>query len=87
LGLSFAGSEHLTPSDAVWLAKGAVQTGSVGMEKTVEAIRNYVAVFLDANLNGNAPDRLLNGPSLDYPDVEVITQTQEPCGKTQSAAH
>jgi dienelactone hydrolase len=87
LALSFRGSEHLTPSDAVWLAKGAVQTGSVGMEKTVEAIRNYIAVFLDANLNGNAPDRLLNGPSHDYPDVEVTAQTQEPCGKTQSAAH
>jgi dienelactone hydrolase len=87
LALSFEGSEHLTPSDAVWLAKGAVQTGSVGMEKTVEAIRNYIAVFLDANLNGNAPDRLLKGPSPDYPDVEVTTQTQQPCGKTQSAAH
>jgi dienelactone hydrolase len=87
LALSFEGSEHLTPSDAVWLAKGAVQTGSVGMEKTVEAIRNYIAVFLDANLNGNAPDRLLNGPSPDYPDVEVTAQTQEPCGKPQSAGH
>ena len=87
LALSFKGSEHLTPSDAVWLAKGAVQTGSVGMEKTVEAIRNYVAAFLDANLNGNAPDKLLAGRSADYPDVEVTTQSQQPCTATKTAAH
>jgi predicted dienelactone hydrolase len=79
LGISFKGSEHLTPSDAVWLARGAVQTGTMGMEKTVEAIRNYISAFLDSSLNGNSVDKLLQGPSPEYPDVEVITQKESPC--------
>ena len=79
LGVSFKGSEHLTPSDAVWLASGAVQTGTMGMEKTVEAIRSYISAFLDSSLNGNPVDKLLQGASADYPDVEVTTQAQSPC--------
>ena len=86
LALNFKGSEHLTPSDAVWLAKGAIQTGTVGMESTVQAIRNYIAAFLDTNLKGNPTDPLLKGPSSDYPDVEVTTQTQSPCDKTEKNA-
>jgi dienelactone hydrolase len=82
--LDFKGSEHLTPSDAVWLAKGAVQTGSMGMEKTVEAIRNYVAAFLDANLKGDPADQLLQGGASEYPDVEITTQSQLPCSRTQT---
>jgi predicted dienelactone hydrolase len=81
LALNFKGSEHLTPSDAVWLANGAVQAGTMGMEKTVAATRDYIAAFLDANLRGNATDRLLKGWSPDYPDVEVTTNTQSVCGK------
>jgi len=42
------GAEHLTPSDAVWLAKGGIKTGPMGPEKTIAAIRSYVAAFLDA---------------------------------------
>jgi hypothetical protein len=85
LALNFKGSEHLTPSDAVWLVKGAVQTGTVGMESTVAAIRNYIAAFLDTNLNGDSADGLLQGTSADYPDVEVTTQTESPCGKSQNS--
>jgi len=79
--LNLIGSEHLTPSDAVWLAKGAVQTGPMGVDRTVEAIRSYIVAFLDSSLNGNAMDKVLEGASPDYPDVEVTTQTQLPCGK------
>lgn len=79
LEINLKGSDHLTPSDAVWLAKDAVPTGSVGMEKTVESIRNYVAAFLDANLRGGATDELLKGISPEYPDVEVTTESQTPC--------
>jgi predicted dienelactone hydrolase len=81
LGLNFRGSEHLTPSDAVWLAKGAVQTGTMGMEGTVAAIRDYVAAFLNSNLNGNTNNPLLAGGSPDYPDVEVTTTSESPCGR------
>jgi len=84
LALNLKGSEHLTPSDAVWLANGAIETGSVGMEKTVATMRNYIAAFLDVNLNGKPMDRLLTGPSSDYPDVEV---TPPPCGEVQGDTH
>ena len=84
MALNFVGSEHLTPSDAVWLANGAVQTGTMGTDKTVEAIRNYVAAFLDSNTNGSHTDKLFEGSSPDYPDVEVTTQTQSPCGNIRS---
>jgi len=86
LALNFKGSEHLTPTDAVWLAKGAIQTGTVSMESTVEAIRNYISAFLDTNLKGNPTDPLLEGPSSNYPDVEVTTPTQSPCGRTEKNA-
>lgn len=79
VALSFKGADHLTPSDAVWLANGAVPTGSLGMEKTVEAIRNYVAAFLDTNVKSDELPQLLTGRSPEYPDVEVTTQTQSPC--------
>jgi len=82
LALNFKGSEHLTPSDAVWLAKGAIQTGTVGMESTIAAIRNYIAAFLETNLRGNPTDPLLKGESSDDRDVEITTEAQSPCGKT-----
>jgi len=84
IALNLKGTEHLTASDAVWLAKGAVQAGPEGMEKTVAAIRDYVAAFLDVNLKGSPSDQLLNGPSADYPDVEVTTTTTLPCSKAKN---
>ncbi|MBV8051362.1 MAG: DUF1573 domain-containing protein, partial [Acidobacteriaceae bacterium] len=87
VALNFKGTEHLTASDAIWLAKGAVQAGSAGMEKTVAAIRDYVAAFLDANLNGSSNDSLFRGTAPEYPDVEVITRTSSPCSKAQNAQH
>ena len=82
--VNLTGSEHLTASDAVWLAKGAIKTGTVSPDKTLKAIRNYIAAFLDVNLNGKPMDRLLTGGSSDYPDAEVTAQTQSPCGETQN---
>jgi pimeloyl-ACP methyl ester carboxylesterase len=79
LALSFKGTDHLTPSDAVWLANGAVQTGTMGMEKTVEAIRNYVAGFLDSNVKNDEPRQPLTSISHEYPDVDVVTETPSAC--------
>jgi dienelactone hydrolase len=76
LAVILPGAEHLTPSDAVWLAKGAVKTGNMGPEKTMAVLRNYIAAFLDANLRGKPLDPLLTGPSPDYPEVVVTTQNQ-----------
>ena len=64
-------AEHVAPSDAVWLARGAIQTGSMSPEKTVAAVRAYVAAFLDANLQGRPVDALLARPSDMYIGAEV----------------
>jgi predicted dienelactone hydrolase len=79
--VNLRGTEHVTPSDAVWLAKGAVKTGSMGLEKTIAAVRDYIAAFLDAELRGRPPEHLLTGPSSDYPDAAVTTQKQLLPGK------
>ena len=84
LAVNLKGSEHVTPTDEVWLARGAVMTGTMTTDKTVEAIRNYVAAFLDANLQGQPANRLLSKPSADYSGVDVTLPTQSPCaGRTE----
>ncbi len=82
LAVNLKGSEHVTPTDEVWLARGAVMTGTMTTDKTVEAIRNYVAAFLDANLQGQPANRLLSKPSADYSGVDVTLPTQSPCCRT-----
>jgi dienelactone hydrolase len=83
LAVNLKGSEHVTPSDAVWLANGVIKTGTMGTETTIAAVRNYIAAFLDVNLRGKPVDPLLTGPSSDYPDADVTTQTQSPCGEAR----
>jgi pimeloyl-ACP methyl ester carboxylesterase len=82
LAVNLKSAEHVTPSDAVWLAKGAVNTGPMGSDKTIFAVRDYLAAFLDGNLRGKAFDPLLTGPSSEYPDITVTTQKQSLCGDT-----
>jgi hypothetical protein len=77
--VNLKGAEHVTPSDAVWLAKGAIKAGPMGSEKTIAAVRDYIAAFLDTNLRDRPMDLLLTGPSSEYPDAEVITQEQLLC--------
>jgi dienelactone hydrolase len=81
LAVNLKGAEHLTPSDAVWLANGAIKTGPMGTEKSIAAVRDYIAAFLDANLRGKPPGALLTRSSADYPDAEVTTQKQLLCGE------
>lgn len=76
LAVNLKGAEHVAPSDWIWLARDAVGTGPMGPEKTMAAVRDYIAAFLDANLRGGPMDPLLTGPSSDYPDAEVTTQNQ-----------
>ena len=56
-------------------------TGKMGREKTIAAIRDYVAAFLDANLRGQPPDSLLTEPSSRYPDVHLIMPLQSLPGR------
>ena len=74
--MNLRGAEHLTPTDLVWLAKGAIKTGTMGPEKTIAAIRDYIAAFLDARLRGQPATPLLKGTSSEFPDVELTTAVQ-----------
>jgi dienelactone hydrolase len=78
LAVNLKRSEHLTPTDLVWLARGEVKTGSMSPETAIAAMRDYVAAFLDAYLQGRPPDRLLTQRSPDYPDAELTLRHQEP---------
>jgi pimeloyl-ACP methyl ester carboxylesterase len=80
--VNLEGAEHLTTSDAVWLARGAIKTGTLGPDRAVAAVRDYIAAFLDTNLRGSELGTLLKGPSLDYPDAAVTTQIQSLCNKS-----
>jgi dienelactone hydrolase len=79
--VNLKGAEHITPTDAVWLARGAIRTSAMGPDKTIAAIRDYIAAFLDTNLRGKPFDPLLTGPSADYPDAAVTTQKQLLCAE------
>jgi dienelactone hydrolase len=76
MAVNFVGAEHVTPSDLVWLAMGAVETGTMGPQKTIEAVRNYVAAFLEENLVGRPRDVLLTEPAVNYPDAVVTLRGQ-----------
>jgi alpha-beta hydrolase superfamily lysophospholipase len=83
----FRGAEHLTPTDAVWLGEYLpalhVETGSLGREKTVAAVRSYVSAFFGAYLQGKPPGLLLNGLSTELPDVVITTQTGSLCAQAR----
>lgn len=82
LALNFLGADNMTPTDGIWIAKGAIAQGDMGLDKTVTAVRSFVAAFLDANLQYKRWDALLSGPSIDFPSVEVVTQNQPICSES-----
>jgi pimeloyl-ACP methyl ester carboxylesterase len=83
LAVNLHGTEHVALGDWIWLTRDSVQTGPMGPQKTMSAIRDYITAFLDAHLAGRTLDgmreQLLNGPSPDYPDAAVTTQQQSVC--------
>lgn len=64
-------AEHVAPSDAAWLEPGVVNTGRMSPEQAMAATREYIAAFLDSELQGRPVDRLLTRPSTRYPEVQV----------------
>jgi dienelactone hydrolase len=90
IAIQLRGGEHLTPSDLVWLTKSlpglAVATGGMGPDKTVAAIRNYVAAFFDSVLIEKSEARLLSVRSSDYPDALVTTTGQSLCPQAAARA-
>jgi len=83
LAVNLPQTEHVALSDWIWLTRDAVQTGPMGPEKTMSAMRDYIAAFLDANVRGESPDPLLAGPSPSYPDASVTTQQQPLCSSPE----
>jgi dienelactone hydrolase len=79
VAVNLNGGEHVTPTDLVWLAKFAINTGSMGPDRSVAAIRDYVAAFFDAHLRAKSPAPLLRGASRNYPDVMVVGEGQRLC--------
>jgi len=81
----FRGAEHLAASDAIWLAEQfpelEAHAGAMGPEKTISAMRNYIAAFLDNILLGKTMSPLLMRPSPDYPDVAFTSEKQPLCGE------
>jgi dienelactone hydrolase len=85
LAVNLPGTEHVAFGDWIWLTPNAVETGALGPEKTMSAIRDYIGAFLDAHLRGiqmePAREGLLNGAWAAYPDAVVVRQEQSLCGK------
>jgi hypothetical protein len=44
--------------------------------KTIAAVRDYIAAFLDANLRGQPLTPLLSRLSSEYPDAALTTQRE-----------
>jgi predicted dienelactone hydrolase len=90
LAINITGADHFTPSDAIWLLQGipgmAAAVGSMGRERTIAALRNYVATFFDSHLLGKPRDALLSGRSSRYPDAVLTSQSQSLCPSTIAAA-
>jgi pimeloyl-ACP methyl ester carboxylesterase len=79
LAVNLRGTEHVALSDWIWLTPNAVQVGPMGSERTMAAVRDYIAAFLDANLRDEPAAPLLTGASATYPDAMVTTQDQSLC--------
>jgi len=79
--VNLSGAEHVTPSDAVWLANGTIETGSWGMERTVATIRDSIAAFLDANLRERPVDIPSIDPSLPRTEAIINTGDQPICSQ------
>jgi len=83
LAVNLVGADHFTPSDAIWLLQAvpgmAASVGGMGRERTIAALRNYIAAFFDSHLLGKPQDALLSGSSSSYPDAIVTSQPQSLC--------
>jgi len=89
LEVRMRGAEHLTLTDLVWLAQFMpgldVGDSSMSAEKTVTAVRNYVASFFDSTLLNKPLGQILRAPSLDYPNAVVTIADQALCSRALDA--
>jgi len=73
LAVNLKRAEHLTPSDAVWLARGAIKTGNMGADRAIATIRDHIAAFLDTTLRGRGVEL---SPSPASYDVQIWKQNE-----------
>jgi predicted dienelactone hydrolase len=77
--VNLTGAEHVALSDAVWLGSGVVSTGPMGTEKTIAAIREASAAFLNAAFTGAPVDRPAFRSLMNDPDAVITMPGQSPC--------
>jgi len=75
------GMEHVALSDAVWIGNGAVATGPMGIDKTIAAVRETSAAFLEAAFNGTSTDVPAFRSLMSDPNAVVTMQGQSPCSR------
>lgn len=79
VAVNFSGAEHMTPTDGVWIARGAIPAGDMGMDLMLVALRKHIVEFLDATLAGDSRNDPLSDPSQDFPGVTMVTRSQSLC--------
>ncbi len=79
VAVNLSGAEHVALSDAVWLGNGTIATGPMGIEKTITAIRDASAAFLNAAFTGAPVDGPALRSLLNNPDAVITMQGQSPC--------
>jgi hypothetical protein len=79
LAVNLNGAEHTALSDAVSLGNGVVATGALGVEKTIAAVRDASAAFLDAIVTGSSMDVPAVPSLMNDSHAVVTTQDQSPC--------
>ena len=82
VAVNIRGTEHVTPSDAVWLARGAVKTGTMGPERTIAAVRDSITAFLDVYVRNKALEPLFGRGLSRYSDAVVFRQDQTLCNQS-----
>ncbi len=71
LAVNLPGAEHIAPSDAVWLARGAIKTGTMHPDTAIAAMRDFMAAFLDQHLRGRRYNALPQERSALYPAIGI----------------
>ena len=77
--VNLSGAEHLTPSDALWLARGAIASGPMGTDSMLAAIRDEVATFLDTYLRKGSIRPEPTSPSSG--DAAAVTRGDPSCSQ------
>jgi pimeloyl-ACP methyl ester carboxylesterase len=76
--VTLADSDHVAPSDAVWLAPSAVATGDLNADEYITSVREFVSTFLDLHLRGNGEMRLSGGLLAERAGLTITEDSQTP---------